>query len=37
MRYGTASEAGEGATLVEQGEPMEHFIVFMGAYNDARP
>jgi thioredoxin reductase (NADPH) len=27
MRYGTASVVGEGAILVEQGEPMEHFIV----------
>ena len=27
MRYGTASVVSEGAILVEQGEPMEHFIV----------
>jgi thioredoxin reductase (NADPH) len=27
MRYGTASVVGEGAILVEQGEPMEYFIV----------
>jgi thioredoxin reductase (NADPH) len=27
MRYGTSSLVGEGAIVVEQGEPMEHFIV----------
>jgi thioredoxin reductase (NADPH) len=27
MRYGTTSLVGEGAIVVEQGEPMEHFIV----------
>lgn len=29
MRYGTVSQAGEGAVLVKQDEPMDHFVVIL--------